>query len=333
MTAFIRPIVPDLQVVEACLRESLAVRRLSNFGPAERQFSELLGRFLFDRIVLTSSGHTALMTAIGIERVRRWAIPAFTFESTRLAVVGQGLEAVYVDVGEDGSISVEDLRRTTWDGVVVVCPLSTIPDIRAILNIASGRPVVVDAAGTFGSTPREGTSICVSFHATKTLPIGEGGAISGLSEDQEEAAKRFINFGLVPGDDTPSGCGMNAKLSEYAAAVGLALLGEPIEREIALRLRNARAYQERLGRWIPQGALGDRTVRTVLPVFLPTVEIVERVHHDLVQAGIEHRQYYRPLVPLPGAVSCYRRNICLPVHGDVSLEDISKICDIVMQHV
>lgn len=331
VTPLIRPILPDMRLVEEHLRESFRTRRLSNFGPAARRLSAAFEeQFLPGRVVLTSSGHAALMAAIGIyPSARRWAVPAFTFESTRLAVVEQGREAVYVDVDESGIISLESLRRVEWDGVVVVCPLSTVPDVAPVLDLAAGRPVVLDGAAAFGSALPRGCAVCVSFHATKVLPIGEGGAVCGLDEAGARAVERYVNFGLV-GDD-PSGSGLNAKLSEYAAAVGLALLDSgAFAREVVLRKENARAYRRHLGDRTPRGVLGDETVRAVLPAFLSDADAAFRVRRALLRIGVESRSYYRPLAPLPGALDLYVRNVCLPVYGEVTSRLVDAICDVVL---
>lgn len=326
----IRPILPDMRLVEEHLRESFATHRMSNFGPAARRLTTALvkRKFLTGGVVLTSSGHTALMAATATAHVRRWAIPAYTFESTRVAV--HGSEITYVDVDEHGCLSADALRAADFDGVMVVCPLSTVPDIAEIIAIAGNRPVVVDGAPTFGTPIMTTAPTCVSFHATKTFPMGEGGAIYNLDEARVAVISRHINFGLAA-DGEPAGDGLNAKMSEYTAAVGLALL-EQIDQEITARLRNAAIYRSRLSDLIPKSIVGGKTVYAIMPVFMPTKTSAEMVRRDLVNAGVGHGRYYRPLVPLPGAVRCYDRNLSLPVHGDVEAGTVDVICDIVTKH-
>jgi dTDP-4-amino-4,6-dideoxygalactose transaminase len=325
----IRPIVPDMGLVAAYLAESFASGQLSNFGPAVRRLAAILGPS--GPPVLTSSGHTALMAAAAAVGARRWAVPAFTFESTRLAVASQGCEVVYVDADPaTGCITPDTLAAAGgFDALLLVCPLSTLPDFRAI-RAATGVPIVVDAAATFGSpmTTAGMRAWCVSFHATKTFPLGEGGAIFGLSERDRRAAESFIQFGF-DADKRPSGQGLNAKMSDYTAAVGLALMdGGRIGAEIAARLRNVALYRTLLAEMIPASAGG--TVYSTMPIFAPSPVAALRIRAALQARGIGWGQYYRPLAPMPGAVSCYDRNICLPVHGGLAPGDVDDICDVVL---
>lgn len=330
MTHLVRPLLPDMHAVERHLRDSFSVRRLSNFGPAMARLAAALEDRLSSRnVVLTSSGHTAIMAAVATAGARRWAVPAYTFESTHLAASGNGREIVYVDVDDTGCISPDALRRTQFDGIVVVCPLSTIPDFAAIKEVVDDRPIVIDAAATFGTRIEVGLPVCVSLHATKTLPIGEGGLVYGIDDARAATIARYINFGL-DASGTPSNEGTNAKLSEYAAAVGLALL-EEVDVEIAARLRNAAAYHSRIAKMIPKSASADKTVYSMLPVFLPTGSAAVRARAALTRAEVAHRQYYKPLALLPGAKRCYDCNICLPVHGGLTPDEITMICDIIAE--
>lgn len=327
MIRLIRPIVPDMVRVASHLADSFASGQLSNFGPAHRRLSDRLGAS-----VLVSSGHTALMAAVDAVGSRLWAIPAFTFESTRLAVVSQGCEPVYVDVDpETGCMTPETLAKAgEYDAVMVVCPLSTMPNIASFEEVGRRAPVVVDAAATYGSpTVLAGIRAwCVSFHATKTFPIGEGGGVFGLSEEDRRKVESFVQFGF-DANKNPSGRGLNAKLSDYAAAIGLALLDAGLDVEIEARLRNAAVYRSRLGSLVPVSFSGARTVYSTLPIFASSAVEADRIRVALRDGGIGHGQYYRPLVPLPNAVSCYERNICLPVHGGMSVDEIVAVSDVV----
>ena len=156
----IRPVVPDMRAVAHLLEDSFASGQLSNQGPAHRRLAERLGD-----PVLTSSGHTALMAAVHAVGVRRWAIPAFTFESTRLAVTSQGYDAVYVDVDpQTGCMTLDALARVEgqYDAILLVCPLSTLPNFSAFEGITRRVPVVVDAAATYGSPGGAGGSVSVA---------------------------------------------------------------------------------------------------------------------------------------------------------------------------
>ena len=99
--------------------------------------------------------------------------------------------------------------------------------------------VVYDASHAFGvdyngeSLLRWGDAATLSFHATKLFHTIEGGAIIFKCPDDFERAKKLISFGLV-GPETIDGPGINAKMNEFQAAMGLCVLDE-IQQNMELR--------------------------------------------------------------------------------------------------
>ena len=96
-------------------------------------------------------------------------------------------------------------------------------------------PVIIDAAAgfdVFSTTCRpQKVPVIISTHATKAFGTGEGGFVSCDNTDLLERVRRVTNFGLTP-DRRIEYNGLNAKFSEYHAAVGLAELdGWPEKRE------------------------------------------------------------------------------------------------------
>jgi dTDP-4-amino-4,6-dideoxygalactose transaminase len=83
---FCSPVIPNFNLVESYLKDSIALKHLSNFGPATNLLSERLSQYLSlnetKDIVILSSGHTALMAAYSILNIKKPLIPAYTFYST-----------------------------------------------------------------------------------------------------------------------------------------------------------------------------------------------------------------------------------------------------------
>lgn len=339
---FIYPVLPDMQEVAQYLETSFACGHLSNFGPANARFTQRLETYLDlpegRRLVTTSSGHTALMAAYAVLGAQRVVMPAFTFESTRCAATLQGIRTRLVDVDpRTGCLSLETLAAIplgSYDTVTYVCALSTVtPELFAIDKYCRehGKNLVVDGAATFG-TPGIygcGDAFCLSFHATKTLPIGEGGAII-LREHHASAAQAFLNFGRGP-DRRPfvhrgiPMVGINGKLSEYAAAVGLSVF-EDVVLSLETRRRNSDQYRRLLGERLPPSLEG--TVYAFQPTFSPRAS---RVRMALAEAGIAHLAYYEPLLPLPVSRSLYAQSVCLPVHAGVSPIEIDQITQVYLK--
>lgn len=325
---FIRQKLPNLQRMAMYLATSEHARQFSNFGPVERLFAERLSVAAclnhYRRLVLASSGHTALMAAYAVLGVRRLVVPAFTFESTRAAAALQGIEPLIVDVDPAaGCLTVEILQQldpASYDGVVAVCALSTVPDLDALSRfcIDQKKRLIIDGAATWG-TPglaNYGDAFCYSFHATKTLSAGEGGAMM-VNVEHYERALAFTNFGRTIDKRTviAEGQAMNAKLSEFAAAAGLAALDD-LDCELLSRLRNAKRYRAALGSCVPP-SWDPHTIYAFMPAFAPTKEKAQAIRAALSRDGIPHLAYYVPITPLPVSVDLYERSICLPVHSDV----------------
>ena len=336
MIKFCSPVIPDMDRVAFYLKESFEKKHLSNFGPAYQLLVQKLKEELElseDRdILLTSSGHTALMAAYKAFDLTNLYVPSYTFKSTQCAATMQGMYVQLVDVNTKTGC-MDELPNRPWkapDGVVSVCALSTIPDFKAIKEQTSKikAKLIIDGAATFG-TPgiyNEGDAFCLSMHATKTFPIGECGALIA-KKDVIETAKRFINFGFNS-DRVPTMEGMNAKISEYTCAIGLALL-EKMDAAIEARLTNSNIYHDELGDLIPTSA-SPYTVYQAMPLsFTFDHEKARRVRSKLKEAGVEILQYYRPLDYAKNTEMLYACNVCLPCHQDLTAQDVNYLCGLV----
>jgi dTDP-4-amino-4,6-dideoxygalactose transaminase len=337
MIKFCSPVIPDMDRVTFYLKESFEKKHLSNFGPAYQLLVERLREFLnldaSKDILLCSSGHTALMAAYRALDLTHMFMPAYTFKSTESAATLQGIYRLLVDVDQDtGCLNqLPAYGYKSPDGLVAVCALSTIPDLAALEKKAKtmNAKLVVDGAATFGTHNiyNYGDAFCLSFHATKTFPIGECGALIA-DKRTIEIAKQYINFGFNK-ERIPQFTGINAKISEYTAAIGLALL-EKMPAAIQARHRNANIYRDQLKDLIPKSAFGTDTVYQTMPIFFKhDFERARKVRAKLVEAGVEILQYYRPLDYFPNTQMLYSTNVCLPCHQDMTPEEVFKVCDII----
>ena len=153
-------------------------------------------------------------------------------------------------------------------------------------------PVLVDAAAAFDTLNSAPVPAVVSLHATKALGVGEGGFLVSRDATLNEQVRRLTSFGFLGARiaATPS---TNAKLSEYAAAVGLAALdGWP-----GVRARYLRAAQRLrlalIGR--PQVRFqpgwGLTWVSSVCVVNLPGGS-ADRIAAHLADQGVQSRRWW-----------------------------------------
>ena len=106
--------------------------------------------------------------------------------------------------------------------------------------------MVFDAAAAAASLTAVGTQpLAVSLHATKVLGIGEGGAVVSTDAALIERITAMSGFGFLGETRESTLRGGNYRISEYAAAVGLAALAE-LEDKIARLRAVVMQYRERL---------------------------------------------------------------------------------------
>jgi dTDP-4-amino-4,6-dideoxygalactose transaminase len=200
-----------------------------------------------------------------------------------------------------------------------------------------GMPVVIDAAPGLGATDPDGSFFaagfpgCVVFslHATKPFGIGEGGLVYSGSDDKVAAIRRLTNFGFTsPGISAAPG--INAKMPEVAAAVGLAVLEGYTEKLQRLNL----LFDSYIGHIDDSSVLSaaENTQRIRgnaphqhMPLILPPSVDVESVQDRMSAAGIGTRRYFHPPCHLqepllnyrrgqvPNTDDIYQRILCLPL--------------------
>jgi len=333
---FCRPIIPNFNNLEKLLKESIDSGQLSNFGILYEKAVILLKEYLkvgHKDLILTSSGHTALMAAYSVLGIQKIVIPNYTFSSTLQAARLQNIDVSIIDINEESAtISVQDLESLSfdYDAVVIVCPLSIIPPLEelSLFCKANNKKLIIDGAATFGSSSEifsYGDAYCLSFHATKTLSVGEGGAVI-INKGYEEKVKSYITFGMDKEKNIQM-CGINGKISEYSCAILIDLL-LTIEDSLQKRINNISLYQEYLSEFfIPSHA--ERTVYTSAPLFLPEGKKEDAIKR-LNSEGFTALSYYKPLVSgFIHSANLFNRNVCLPSHHEVREEDIDKIIKII----
>jgi dTDP-4-amino-4,6-dideoxygalactose transaminase len=175
----------------------------------------------------------------------------------------------------------------------------------------------------------------------------EGGAVTGAEAERAETVRLLRNFGIV-NEDEVRGVGLNGKLSELHAAVGLALL-DVIDAEIAARGGLAARYDAAFGGVAGLG-FQRRAPQTRRNHAYYTLEIDpegfgltrDELHAALSAEGVMTRKYFFPLCSantayrhlasaqpgcLPNAERVATRVLCLPLYGELAPTDVDAIAD------
>jgi len=341
----IRPDIPPLADWTPILEEAYRERRFTNFGPLSRRLEQLLAETWGGPqavCIATSSGTAALAAPLIARGVSgRVILPAFTFPATLSAIRMAGAEPFLADVSpHDWRLDVDTLRHaldtTGARAAIVLCPFGLRSDFepQARLVASRGGTLVVDNAAGLGVAGRpvevspHAFEAC-SLHATKPFAVGEGGVIFA-HRSQEDDLRRALNFGLKPGSPTDlRGWGINGKLSELHAAVGLAAacgFSERLARRQALVARYVAAVKGREG----LAACTDAAAGAwqFFPILLPDAAAAERFVTEAAARGMETRRYYAPalsilpdverLGPCPVAEDLAARMCCVPVYSDAT---------------
>ena len=337
---------------------------LTNMGVEHKELQRELEAFLgCPHVVLYTNGHLALenvIAAMGFPKGAEVITTPFTFASTTHAIVRNGLTPVFCDVKQDDyTIDPERIEALITEKTVAIVPVhvyGNLCDVERINAIAQKHhlKVIYDAAHAFAvlykgvSSANFGDASMFSFHATKVFNTIEGGAVCFRDDALVETLNDMKNFG-IRGPEQVVFVGGNAKMSEFQAAMGICNLRHLAE-EIAKRKRGVARYRERL-----DGVKGIRLCtpqKDVQPnyAYFPAVfdgfgATRDAVFDALGQKGITARKYFYPLTnsfdcyadcPTAGAektpVAAYLANrvLTLPLYADLTLEDVDRICEIIL---
>lgn len=336
-------------------------RWLTNMGVKHKQFQANLIDYLgVSHIDLFSNGHMALEMAIQAMNLTGEVITSpFTFASTTHAIVRNGLTPVFCDIDANTyTIDVNKIEALITDKTCAIIPVhvyGNICDVEAIDRIAKKHnlKVIYDAAHAFAvkyngvGVGNFGDASMFSFHATKVFHSIEGGAVCFHNDDYGLDLYRLKNFG-IRGPETVDAVGANAKMNEFSASMGICNLRH-LDAEIAKRKAVVERYRERLSGidGIKLNAVQENVQSNY--AYFPVVfdgykytrdEICEKLkEHDIIA-----RKYFYPIT---NAFDCYKdkhdakaetpvaydisfKVVTLPLYADLSLDDVDKICDIIL---
>lgn len=202
----------------------------TNFGPYYNKALTKLSQIYVNKdFVICNNGTTSLQAILQmLPKGSRVAVPSFTFIATFNAVIAAGHIPVILPSNiRTWCISKPDLIRNfeKYDAFVSVSPFGYNVDFKIydIISRCLEKPVIYDCAAGWGQQFDSTINpISVSLHATKSLPIGEGGLVIldkaspiGLKSD----IKELINFGLNDKKEITCLDGFNGKLDELHCAI------------------------------------------------------------------------------------------------------------------
>jgi dTDP-4-amino-4,6-dideoxygalactose transaminase len=316
--------------------------------------------------LLTTSGTHALEMAVrlvGVQPGDEVILPSFTFSSGATAIVAAGATPVFVDMDRaTGNIAVDQIEaaiteRTRaievmhYGGVPVdmsaVLSLAAAHDLRVIEDNAHGLAVTtpVGVLGTMGDVGIQ------SFHDTKNVHCGEGGAVlfgsDALTEPAEVMREKGTNRSTFLRGQVDKytwvGWGSSYLPSELNAAVLDAQLAS-FDTIQSARFGVWNAYREQLGDWAASNGVtlmdppGGLHAAHVFWLLLPTPDRRDEVLANMLAEGVNATFHYVPLHSSPAGQTYGRasgsmvntddftaRQLRLPLWAGMSEADISRV--------
>lgn len=338
-------------------------RWLSNAGIKHKTFEAQLQEYLgVPYLTLFANGHVGLEVAIDAFNLSGEVITTpYTHCSTTHSIVRNGLTPVFCDVNDrDFTIDAQQIEKYITDktcAIVATHVYGGVCDVEAIDAIAKkhGLKVIYDAAHAFGVTVNGkgvaayGDASMFSCHATKVFHTIEGGITAFKDKDVLDKTNKLINFGFI-GPEEVKYISTNARMNEYEAAMGICNLRH-IDEEIAKRKQAYDRYVERLS-GVPGIKLiapqpGVKHNYSYFPVFFDGYKYDRnQVQELLAQDNIFARKYFYPLT---SELACYAEQygasvantpvakkaaecvLTLPMFADLTVEDVDRICDIILK--
>ncbi|MBM3618129.1 MAG: DegT/DnrJ/EryC1/StrS family aminotransferase [Alphaproteobacteria bacterium] len=330
------------------------------------RFRDLLKAYLDVPYVIPTSSCTGALhlalAALDIGAGDEVIVPDITWIASVSPITYLGATPVFVDVLEDSWCidpkAIEAAITSKTKAIIPVHLYGNLCDMDAIMAIAKrhGIAVIEDAAEALGSVykGRKAASIgdmaTFSFHGTKTVTTGEGGALVVQSPELYEKLLILEGHGRDPKISKQFWCekiGYKYKMSNMEAAVGTAQM-ERIDELVARKREIFAQYQARLGKVAglhlnpePEGCINSYWMSTV--VFDKSISFHrEELLADMAAANIDARVFFYPVSQFPSFASkpenvvsygLYDRAINLPSYHDIRDDEIARVCEVILAYL
>lgn len=353
------PLLPDLDEFNELLKQIWDSKWITNNGLFHKKLESALAEYLkVPYVSLFTNGTLPLLTALQALRITGEVITTpYSFVATTHSIWWNGCKPVFVDIDPaTGNIDPDKIEAAITPKTTAIMPVHVYGkpcDVRRIKDIADkyGLKVIYDAAHAFGvevdgeSILTAGDMSTLSFHATKVYNTLEGGALVMHDEETKRRIDYLKNFGFA-GETTVVAPGINSKVDEVRAAYGILNLKQ-VDHAIEARHQVAIRYREALrhldGITFMDDMPGVRHNYSYFPIFIDAEKYGmtrDELYFKMKEQGVLGRRYFYPLISefstyrglpsaapenLPNAHKMADSVICLPMHHELSEEDINRI--------
>ena len=326
---------------------------LTNRGELVLELEDKLKEYLaVSNIIITNNGTVPLQIALKLLGKGGEIITTpFSYVATTAAIVWENCTPVFVDIHPDyftiDETKIEAAITNKTTAILATHVFGNPCNIEAIEALAKKHKlkVIYDAAHCFGVTYNEksifeyGDISTCSFHATKLFHTSEGGAMFANDKNLQHQLFHSHNFGHN-GPLAFYGLGINGKMSELQAAMGLAVLPY-MDYIINERKKVVDYYNAHLNFFkLNKIRIRENTAwnYSYYPVVFESEAQLLRIEKVLNEAKIIPRRYFYPSLntidyvkgqPMPISESIASRVLCLPLYVGLEEDILNKICIIV----
>jgi dTDP-4-amino-4,6-dideoxygalactose transaminase len=360
-----QPYLPPLEELNEYLKEIWDSKWLTNNGKFHQEFEKQLAEYFnVPYISLFSNGTLALVTALQVLKITGEVITTpYSFVATTHALWWNNIKPVFVDIEPNFlNLNPNKIEAALTPKTTAILPVHVYGnpcDVYRLQELADvyGLKLIYDAAHAFGvklnnkSILNFGELSVLSFHATKIYNTFEGGAIISHDASIKKRIDYLKNFGFA-GETTVIAPGINAKMNEFQAALGLLQLkhfNEVIDKRKAVskiycnELANIRGLT-----FLNHSDEVDYNY-AYFPIFINEIEYGrsrDELYEFLKSHGIYGRRYFYPLISqfptyrgiesanparLPVSEKITKEVICLPIYPDLDKDDQDKVIEKIIE--
>ena len=350
------PNIPSFESIKDDLAAIWESGYLTNHGPIERRFERKLEKVSNCKYAFTCVNGTFAISlaleSLGLTDGEVITTP-FSWISSSSALINHGLSPAFVDIDpETLNINAGNIEDAITENTVAILAVHTFGnpcDVLALEKIGAkyNLPIIYDAAHAMGTLFEDksiltyGSISTTSFHATKIVSCGEGGALFTNCPQYATRIKELRSYGFDENKNLNEVSG-NFKFNEIGALVATKSL-DLLEKSIENRRQIHRLYKERLD---PNKVAFQRLTKgcnfSYFPIIFKSELELLTVRKQLDHIGVASRRYFYPsldtyqkvsskskIIMTENALSISQRILILPCHNDVHIKDIEQICNVV----
>lgn len=359
------PLLPNLDEFNEMLQDIWSCKWITNNGKYHKELERALCEYLdVPYISLFTNGTLPLITALQAMRITGEVITTpYSFVATTHSLWWNGIKPVFVDIDPaTGNLDPEKIESAITPRTTAIMPVHVYGkpcNVERIQEIADkyGLKVIYDAAHAFGvkvngeSILKAGDMSTLSFHATKVYNTIEGGALVMHDEQTKKRVDYLKNFGFA-GETEVVAPGINSKMDEIRAAYGLLNLKQVdqcIEQRHQVAIRYRKALRDIPGITFFDDMPGVTHNYSYFPIFIDAEKYGcsrDELYFKMKGQNILGRRYFYPLIStfstyralpsaamenLPNAHRMANSVLCLPMHHELSEEDITRILGFIVK--